>query len=439
MNVVTDLTAHKRTGSGLLGRVLCCALTLLLAHSLASAAPPVDETGDPAPQEISPVSEETQELYRQALQSIAEGRKDDASATLSRVIKQEPQHAGAWLDLALIQCSLGHGDEANRLFAIIEVQFNPPPGIVELISEARANGCERWAPQSQTTFSFSRGIDQNVNQGSSQDTFDALLGGVHTELPLLPDFLPQHDQYSAMTVDYMRDLTANGTVGIVQFQGRRYDHLNQYSTASLVGSIETPWRFGQWTIRGSLTAGMVTLGSQYYQQFNSVQARVGVPLPLPPSLNFSVTAAVSRINFRTLSNFDSVTKDVRGILTYRSDRQSAQLYLGYLDDHALASRPGGDRGGWLAGATWRRRLWGDWSGELAVNHQGWRSTTAYSPGFIDTVRSQRNDTLRAVLSYPLGRDHSLMLEGRAIRNRENISLFQYNDRLLQLSWQWRLP
>ena len=45
--------------------------------------------------------------------------------------------------------------------------------------------------------------------------------------------------------------------------------------------------------------------------------------------------------------------------------------------------------------------------------------------------------LRLGLSYALGRTQSLQLEARQIRNRENIAIFQYNDRQLQLTWQWQ--
>jgi hypothetical protein len=42
-----------------------------------------------------------------------------------------------------------------------------------------------------------------------------------------------------------------------------------------------------------------------------------------------------------------------------------------------------------------------------------------------------------VLSYPLAAHQSLNLEARAVRNAENISLFQYNSRQIQLNWQWQ--
>jgi hypothetical protein len=45
--------------------------------------------------------------------------------------------------------------------------------------------------------------------------------------------------------------------------------------------------------------------------------------------------------------------------------------------------------------------------------------------------------LRASLAYPIGKHQALQVEARAVRNRENISIFQYNNRQLQLSWQWQ--
>jgi hypothetical protein len=78
---------------------------------------------------------------------------------------------------------------------------------------------------------------------------------------------------------------------------------------------------------------------------------------------------------------------------------------------------------------------------LATPAANWPTATrtgtaaAAAPGFIDTVRRQTTHVLRAAVTYPLDRNQSLLLEGRAVHNQENISIFQYNDRQLQL-WQW---
>lgn len=93
-----------------------------------AAAPDADEPGAPT------LGATQQALYQEALQALAEGRRTDASRALRRLIEQEPRHAGAWLDLALIQCGLGNAEEAERMFATVETRFDPSREILELIS-----------------------------------------------------------------------------------------------------------------------------------------------------------------------------------------------------------------------------------------------------------------------------------------------------------------
>lgn len=100
-------------------------------------------TGAPAYAQTSPAQKD---LYLDAIQSISKGQRQDASRTLRYMVQQEPEHAGAWLDLAILQCKLGYAQEAERLFAEIEVRFRPPPGIREIIARQRAQGCAGWQP-----------------------------------------------------------------------------------------------------------------------------------------------------------------------------------------------------------------------------------------------------------------------------------------------------
>jgi len=374
--------------------------------------------------------------YQQALQSIAEGRKNDASATLSSIVEQEPLHAGAWLDLALIQCSLGHADEAERLFQAIEKRFAPPPGILELINAARQKGCTEWHPQSSYSVTLARGVDQNVNQGASNPFLNVDSDGAIISLPLLPDFLPKHDQYSALWADYTRDLTTNGTTGFVQLLERRNDHLTHYNSSSLFTGVETPWRWGRWAASATATIGLFTLGGQYYQRQTQGQIKIGTPLP-PEHTDVLLTAAFSHNKFMTLSNFDAVTSELRGQVNYRGHDSVLTTSLGWLLDHAQSDRPGGDRHGWNASVTGRRALAGPLIGEASFSEQNWRSDSDYSPGLIDIARRQTTRVGRMAMIWQLNDVQSVQLELRQVRNAENISIFQYNDRQLQLSWQWQ--
>jgi len=259
------------------------------------------------------------------------------------------------------------------------------------------------------------------------------------DLDLTPEFRPMHDQYSSLTVDYARDLTANGITGFMQFQGRRYDTLHQYDATSLFAGVESPWRWGRWTLRASALVGAVGLGGKLYQQQSQLQARIGVPLPLPPNLHFDLVTSFSHVHYNTLSNFNGNTGELRGQFSYRNDLNFASTSLSYMDDDATANRPGGDRRGWQFNAAWRRGLPHDFVGEVGFSSQHWDGSLPYAPGVIDTVRKQVTNTWRASLSYPIGRKHSIVIEGRILHNKENIPIFQYNDRQLQISWQWQRP
>ena len=377
-----------------------------------------------------------QDLYLQALQALADGRQKDASDTLMQMIDQAPEHAGAWLDLAIIQCELGHAQEAERLFQAIEARFSPPQGILEVIASYRTRGCQEWRSHSQTSFMLARGMDNNVNQGANNPNFSIGSGDTRIDLQLLPEFLPQADRYTFLSGEYSRDLSANGSVGFVQLQARRNDVLTNYDTTALTAGLEHPWRIGDWAVRGTGMLSLLTLGGRLYQKQNQLRAQITPPLQLPEKIEFSVATGVAHVQYPTLTNFDANVWDLRGLLTYGTAQSRAQASLGYLADNALQGRPGGNRKGWFASLQDRFRITDDVFADLGWTRQTWLGQSAYSPGVIDQTRYQVTQVLHAKLIVPVATHQAVQLEWRGVRNDENISLFQYNSRLLQLSWQW---
>ena len=411
------------------GRLLPALLAALLTLP-AVAGVPAAATDTPEALESA-----QQALYQEALLALAEGRRTDASRALRRLIEQEPRHAGAWLDLALIQCGLGNADEAERLFATVETRFSPSREILELISQTREDGCRPWAPNSSLSISFGHGIDHNVNQGASTSTLK--LGDGSFEV-LLDEFLPKKDSYTATGLEYLRDLTPNGTIGFAQLQSRRNDSLHQYDSSSMFGGIESPWRFGKWALRSTLVAGMVTLGGHLYQSQAQAQLRVVPPLSLPDNTLFNLMAGYTLSDYRRLTNFDARTMELRPELSHRRGGLYASASLGLLSDHGNARRPGGNRHGQLLNLLVRAPLPARMSGELGYTRQTWLSARPYAPElFVPEVRKQATQVLRASLTYPINKNQSLLFEARAVRNRENIDIFQYNNRQFQLSWRWQ--
>lgn len=382
----------------------------------------------------------TEELYAAALQAIDEGRKTDASKILTEVIQLEPLHAGAWLDLGMIQCALGHTDEAEFLFATVEQRFALSPAMSALIASERRAGCQRWRARSIAALRLTAGSDQNVNQGArtARHLIDAPGGQVEYELS--DDFRPQSDNFVQLTGDYAREFTPNGVTGLIQYQLRRNDTLHRYDTATLYAGVEAPWRFGNWKLRATGTLGLVTLGHHLYQRQAQVQARVTLPLPLPSGWQLDTVGAITQNVLPTLSNFDSRTHDLRAHLTWRNASTFASASLGRQTDTALAERPGGSRDGHYLNllARWRP-LEGGASTELGYSQQRWHSSSAYAPGLIDITRSQLTKAVHLGVSYPLTRADTLLFEARLVRNHENISIFRYSNRQLQLSWHRQFP
>lgn len=403
------------------------AALLVLAGAPASAA-------DDAP--AAALESKQQALYQEALLALSEGRRTDASRALRRLIESAPRHAGAWLDLALIQCGLGNTDEAERLFATVETRFNPSREILELISQTREAGCHPWTPSSSLALSFGRGFDRNVNQGASTSTLR--LGDGTLELPLLQDFLPKKDGYTTAGLEYLRDLTPNGTIGFAQLQARRNDSLHQYDSSSLFGGLESPWRFGKWALRSTLLGGMISLGGHAYQRQAQAQLRVAPPLSLPDNTLFNLMGGYTWTDYRRLANFDARTLELRPELSHRRGSLYAAASLGLLSDHGNAQRPGGNRHGQLLNLLVRAPLAAGLTGELGYTRQTWRSARPYAPELLlPQIRDQATQVLRATLAYPLNKNQSLLLEARGVRNQENIDIFQYNNSQFQLSWRWQ--
>lgn len=381
------------------------------------------------------VGELPQDLYLDAMQSIAEGRQSDASEALRRMIQKEPQHAGAWLDLALMQCELGNAAEAERLFQVIEQRFAPPPVILEVMARRRELGCLGWQPQSRFSISLGRGADNNVNQGASNATFTVRSDGDEIALQLLPEYLPQSDQFTLLTMEYWRTLSPNGTIAFAQFQAQQNDSLTQYNTMSLLGGLDVPWRWGDWSAHGTGSLAALTLGGELYQTQSRLQGQFSHALT--DQIQGSLISSITKAAYQTQSQFNSNTWELGSQLNWRNDWSSVFATVSYLNDHALGERPGGDRHGWLARLTGRAQLANKLTGELGWSQQRWQSDTPYSPGIIDTTRAQKTAILRSSLTYQLAPQQALILEWRAVRNDENISIFQYSGQQIKLSWQWQ--
>lgn len=406
----------------------------LLACALDAAARP-DAADEPAA--YPPVQQE--ELYRDALRELDAGRPELAAPMLLRFLASEPLHAGAWLDLALAQCKLGHSEEAEQLFQDIERRFNPPATIREVIQQYRNGGClQTVVPTSAWQVSLGRGHDSNVNQGMNATSFRFTPDGPDYELD--PSFRPHPDAYTLVSGSLVQPLhgTASGsnTLAILQFYGREFDTIREQNTVSLLAGLEQSWRAGDWRHRATVMLGATTLARDMYQRQQQLQFRTTPPFKLPALYDLAFTAGVSHVGYATRPSYDSNNAELGLALAYRHKSSNLLLNLSAMADHGRSARPGGDRHGLFASTQWYTALRSNLYADLSLSHQYWRSEQAYSPGVIEQRRRQNATTLRGALQWYWRPNYSVQLELRSTWNRENIALFQYNSRAAQLSVRW---
>lgn len=376
-------------------------------------------------------------LYEQALEPLLEGRADETEARLREMVADDPAHAGAWLDLAILQCSQGQRDDAERLFTLIEERFAPPPAIQEVINRQRASGCQGPEPTIYARVRVGGGWDSNVNQGASDPTFRLNSSGSLVELILAPEYRPRSDTFTALSLDLVRASHQSGAVSYAQFFGRKYESESRFDLAAVAAGTEYPGHIGslEWRLAGAL--GITSLGGQRYQQQGALNLQLIPDLPLPPAWEISSTGGVTLVQYPSLRYFDAAIWELRVQAAWRQADRSLTLGAGLAFDEGEDKRPGGDRDGWFLSATGRALLFKRALGELSVTWQTWDGRSAYSQGFINDRRAQETLLVRTSATIPLTNTQALHVEYRWADNQENISLFEYSGHLVQLSWQWQ--
>lgn len=381
-------------------------------------------------------TDDIEERYLRAVELMTKGRHEEAAKAFEELIKLEPLHAGAWLELAINHCTMGRTADAERLFREIEVRFMPSPGILEIIENHRRGGCKPWEPRTYRSLSLSAGYDDNVNQGASNPVLVIGSGDDLEERPLTEEFLPKPDSFVQGTFGYSRELDRNGTIAFAHVRFRQHREAHEQNTVGLLVGVDKAFRLGEWNGDTTLSTSLLSLGGALYQRQFQLQGRVMPPWRLPWGTEFMLTGSFGRTQYVTRRNFDANTGELGAQLAYRGKSNVLQLAAGGLAEHGRADRLGGDRHGWYGSLQWQYQYNDRLGAEAGLTRQDWNSARIYAPGYIDIARRQSTRQARLALVVQLPAKQSAVLEFRHVDNKENISLFQYDSNSLQLYWRW---
>jgi hypothetical protein len=401
--------------------LLCC---LVMPLSYAQQAPPEPDR------------------YREALELLEHGDRNGAIDRYNRLLEDMPNHAGAWLDLALLYCEQGLATRAHQIFDHIEKQFEPPRAILELIRHYRSEGCaftpvpsERW------TLSLSGGHTDNVNHGLSNPVIDFALPLGVASVRLGETFLPRASALAAVSGSYVKEIQSlPGTMWFAGFTEKRFPNVQEFNQRSLLTGVLLQRAFGNWLQETELVATHLSLNEHTHQTGLLAQGTLWLP-PLSESApRFGVEIAASRWRYPKDPLYDSTIAEggVSGkwVPIKRIVLRGA---VGPLFDFAARQRPGLDRHGYHA------NLSGQWivSDEIRLDgsyrYRVLKDDAAYSPLFGERKhQSTQSQLLMAIQAKTsVSSPATWRLEWEQSQSRDNIPLFPYTSRTLTLSWQYQ--
>ncbi|MCK2097398.1 tetratricopeptide repeat protein [Thauera aromatica] len=387
-----------------------------------------------------------EQRYQAALAAIEAQDIDAALAELESLITALPDHAGAWLELAILMCTTGAGERAEALFRHIEQRFAPPPAIREVIAHYRDSGCSTAsAPRLHGQLSVVAGWDSNASLGTGSDRVRLGSAGNLIELQVAPALQARASALGGIEAEASTRLGPRDTEVFVQVAGRHFPAARDFDTHSWALAVAQPLRWRSASLQSQISAGAVQLHMDNRRFQNSTYLSWVEPLRTGDRPNdtdqsdwtLELNAVLNRFDINR--NFDSNVVELRLRHSGAAGTARYTVEAGRVQDFAAAARPGGDRSGWTLQLRVdyplgpRERL------EFDLHAQRLGSAEIYAPGIVPVRRESNIGQLRLAYVRALPARQQWRLQLRQLTNRDNIALFEYKSTALESVWSRAWP
>lgn len=378
--------------------------------------------------------------YEEALKLLELGDREGAIEQYNLLLDKLPNHAGAWLDLALLYCEQGEVARAHQIFEHVERQFQPPPAIRELILHYRASGCApRPAPKGRWVVTLSTGHTSNVNRGLSNPVVELTLPFGITPVRLGDAFNPRASALVALNASFTKEVRRlPGTSWFIGATEKFFPSVQELSQRSFVAGISQQRAIQGWQVESELAVTHLSLDERSHQTGLLGQVGAWAPAINPRTPQFGADLSVSRWRYPHDPLYDN--RIIEGRFNMRwvaSERVALRASLGRVVDIASNARPGLDREGYsfYTGAQW---LLSDLlRADASFRQRRLTDEAVYSPLFGERRhRSTQQQFLAGIQTQSIpGLPGTWRLEWERSASRDNIPLFPYTSRTISVSWQ----
>lgn len=362
-------------------------------------------------------------LYTTAVAAIDSGNATAAIPLFEQVIKLEPDHAGAHLDLGRAYFHAGKRDEARREFKIAQDQ-NPPTAAKVVIDQHLAALAEQASNLSSQTHAFLEGglgYDDNINNATSSSQIAVPLFG-NALMTLNQTSVKIRSGYATLTggVDGVKPLDQNtalygaATLGLRgNFGNSTFDGATPDLRGGIMYGADNHFLRGglfanQYYLKGQHNRDVVGVNGDWYYVMDS-QNRIGV---FGQYSDYRFTSVMSAENFN------------QGLLggswahTYMPGSQvSVALYGG---SESAPDRLDGNKNIWAARLTGEHKLNDQISLTGGAGYQDGRYRKQNVLFLVN--RADQQIDLNAGLGYRFDHDWSVRGQYTHINNHSNIAL-----------------
>lgn len=377
---------------------------------------------------------ESEAAYEQALESIRNDDLPQAIARLESLRRQDPDHAGALLDLAYLYCQAGRKGRVEESLLILEAEFKPPPRIQALIHELRQRDCAPAREGTKWALAVAVGRDSNVNQGSSVRSFALGSGSNPTTVTLDDEFLPRPSLFLGVNAYLSHAVDERNSIyGAVSTQ--QYASADGFDQALLSVGHGHAFSGRGWQVSSDLNVALRTLGGILYQESFAGRLQALPPAAYRAGLPFGLDLRVAYSRYPTRAAFNSLeTTFLIPAFWQFSERVSSRVSAGWMLDQARENRPGGDRSGPLLGAELFYRHSDAWKG-----YAGWQARfldgeLPYAPPLLEMVREQRQHFVSLAAERKFAGAGALRIEYQHTNSADTIPIYRFNSDSVVFYW-----
>lgn len=391
-------------------------------------------------------AENIEQIYLEAIKEIENNNLQRAETLLAKVIQLDANHAGAKLDLAILNCKLGNKFQTELLLKELENKYFPNPKIKSIIQKIRNYSCKNNDSDNNENVTnifwikFAIGYDSNINQGTTNPLFEASDGSQTIAFILSDNYIKHGGTSFNLNVGFMHKISDSNDKIFVKLNTKNHNHYTYFNTASGQILYQIPDIYlgenKQTKITSNIAYNVINLDAKPYLS----QQKFAVSLLpfLNNNNNFQSTFSFNftRNSYKNINAYNAKIYEFKTDLKYYQKNYLTALSAGILLDKEENTRPGGNKKGFFIAANHKYMFDDKWLIELFAHYQKWHSSRIYLANFIPQKRYQKIYAYGITADYKINKHNSIGVEFMNFNNQENISLFEYKNKSLQLYWQY---